>query len=190
MKKLFTALVIVSFFSGCQQHTWKEGEKEIYIDKGKIIAQATAKSMLAEVGKNMKEGGVVQAAPYCHAHASELTKQMAEENGVTIKRTSHKLRNLENAPNDEEQKILDDYLALIADKMALTPVVEKDKQGNVHFYAPIMLQQKCTVCHGVKGETLKEEHYEIIKTLYPDDQAIGFADGDFRGIWHITFDKE
>lgn len=181
--------VVLLVLVGCQQQTWKEGEKESYIEKGETVAQSTAKRMLGEVGQNMKEGGVAQAAPYCNAHASELTKEMAMQHGVTIKRTSHKLRNQDNAPDATEQKILEAYLSQIAEQKALKPVVEKDKQGQVHFYAPIMLLDKCEVCHGVVGESLKQENYDVIKTLYPEDKAIGFVDGDFRGIWHVTFDK-
>ncbi len=188
MNKFIALLIVTIIFAGCKPE-WQEGEKESYINKGKTVAQATAKRMLGEVGKNMKEGGVAQAVPYCQAYAPELTKEIAAEHNVTIRRTSHKLRNPNNAPTADEQKKLDTYLDLIADKAALKPMVEKDAKGNVHFYAPILLLKKCTVCHGVPGETLNEKNYEMIKSLYPEDQATGFAEGDFRGMWHITFNQ-
>jgi hypothetical protein len=184
---LLSILLLIAF-SSCNKELTAE-EKQHFTEKGKEIAQATAKTMLAEVGKNMKEGGVAQAAPYCHAHATEITDKISGEYDVEVKRTSHKLRNPDNEPNLREMEILEQYLAQKQNSEVLKPVVEKNKDGSVQFYAPIMIAEKCMVCHGELGNTLKEENYETIKNLYPVDQATGFRDGDIRGVWSIRFKK-
>jgi len=187
MKKIIglLSLLLVVVFS-CQQGLSIK-EKENYTAKGKEIAQATFKSMAGEVGKNMKEGGVSQAAPFCNAHASDLTIEMEEKFNVNIKRTSLKLRNENNTPNEKEKTVLEQYQSLLDQGKELVPLVEKDSDGLPHFYAPIKLKDKCVACHGVIGETMKHEADSIIKVLYPNDLAVSYKEGDLRGIWSITF---
>lgn len=189
MNKLtvFISLFMTGFLLSCQTEL-SERQKEEYGSKGKEMAQTTAEKMLAEVGKNMKEGGVAQAIPYCHAHASEITKEYSNTYNVDIKRTSHKVRNEKNAPNPREKDIIQMYLAQTPKDYK--PVVEKNTDGSVQFYAPIVLQQKCTVCHGELGSTMVYATDSIVKKLYPNDQAIGFKEGDLRGIWSIQFTKK
>lgn len=186
MKKLLL-IPIVLFFYACNQDL-NETQKQEYMVKGKKIAQTTAEAMLQEVVKNMKEGGVAQAVPFCNAHASQITNEFATKSGVEIKRTSHLLRNEKNAPNQREQEVIEMYLSQKPD--ALKPMVEKNKDGSVQFYAPITLLDKCTVCHGILGETLEAKNDSITKFLYPNDKAIGFKPGDIRGIWSIKFPKK
>ena len=74
--------------------------------------------------------------------------------------------------------------------VAITHHVEIDKSGNPHFYAPILLQQKCLTCHGIIGEDITFKTDSIIKSIYQNDVATGFKEGDLRGIWSITFQVE
>lgn len=185
---LSLSLVLLSFFS-CKKELDNQQKTE-YAQKGKEIAMATADRMLAEVAKNMKEGGVAQAAPFCNAHADSLTNEMASRYGVSIKRTSHLLRSEKNKPSAREQEILNQYQKQESEKQELKPIVEKNEDGSVQFYAPIKLAQKCTTCHGVLGETLTPKNDSIIKVLYPADKAIGYKEGDLRGIWSINFSKK
>ncbi len=190
MKNIISLLGIIAIlFSSCQKGLTEKDKKE-YATKGKEIAQTTVKRLGGELTKHMKAGGVSKAAPYCNAHASNLTQEMSEKFNVTIKRTSNKLRNEENAPNTKEQAMITHFEKLIAANEELKPVVELDEEGLPHFYAPIKLQKKCLTCHGVLGESMKHEADSIIKTLYPMDKAIGFKEGDLRGIWSITFKSE
>lgn len=171
------------------QKTLSQKDKEQYTKQGKEIAQATAQRLGGELMKYMKDGGVKKAAPYCNAHADELTNEIAKKFNATIKRTSHKLRNEKNAPDAKEQEIIAHFQKLITEGQNTKPVVEVDKDGKPHFYAPIKLQKKCTACHGIVGETMKQQSDSIIKTLYPKDKAIGFKEGDLRAIWSIRFNE-
>ena len=190
MKISFGLLITISIILvSCNQGLTPK-EKETYTAKGKEIAQVTFKRMAGEVENNMKEGGVSQAAPYCNAHASDLTAEMEGKFNVDIKRTSLKLRNESNAASEEEKAVLEQFESMIAKGEEIMPFVELDAEGLPHFYAPIKLKSKCVACHGVLGETMKQETDSIIKILYPNDQAIGFKEGDLRGIWSIAFKEK
>ena len=49
------------------------------------------------------------------------------------------------------------------------------------------MQANCLVCHGTINETVTIKMDSIIKSLYPNDKAIEYSEGDLRGIWSITF---
>ena len=165
-----------------------EAEKQAYIKKGKSIAMATFSTLSAELGKALEEGGVSQAVEVCNIAAMPLVDSLSKAHNATIRRTSLKVRNPKNTPSADELKILNDYAknAETRDKIELQ-IIEVD--GMVSFYAPIMTKPLCLKCHGKIGETLNEEDYEVIKKLYPDDQAIGYDNENLRGIWSIQFEK-
>ncbi len=190
MKKIISLLSIITIlFSSCQKDL-TDKEKEEYISKGKEIAQTTVKKLGSNLMKHMKEGGPQQAIPFCNATANPLTEEMAKKYSVSIKRTSLKIRNEENKPNEAEETILKQYLASISNNEELKPIVSKDKAGKVHFYAPIKLEAKCLACHGTIGKEVTVKTDSILKALYPNDKATGFKIGDLRGIVNITFESE
>ncbi len=190
MKKIISLLsIIVILFSSCQKDL-TDKEKEEYIIKGKEIAQATVKELGGNLMKHMKEGGPQQAIPFCNATANPLTEEMAKKYQVSIKRTSHKIRNDDNIPNETEETILKQYLEAISNSEKLKPIVSKDNAGKVHFYAPIKLEAKCLACHGTIGKEVTVKTDNILKALYPNDKATGFKAGDLRGIVDITFESE
>lgn len=189
MKKTIILIALISFSTFACQNGLAEQDKKAYAQKGKEIAQSTAKLMGGEVVKRMKEGGVAKAAPFCNANASILTDEMSEKSNVSIKRVSDKYRNEKNAPNKREAEILAQLRELIASGEKLYPIVEEDEAGKPHFYAPINVQQKCLSCHGIIGESMKHEADSILKILYPNDRATGFKEGDLRGIWSIAFNE-
>lgn len=188
MKYLFLFLITI-FITSCSSDKLSEKEKQTYIAKGKEIGKATVKKLGSNLMENMKKGGPQQAIPFCNAKANPLTKEMADKYNVSIKRTSHKIRNENNNPNEIEENIIKQYLESITKGEKLKPIIEKDKNGKVHFYAPIKLEGKCLACHGVIGKQISSKTDSILKVLYPNDKATGFKIGDLRGIVNITFNE-
>lgn len=186
MHKFFLIFVTVAVLSSCSKSLSKS-EAEQYTIKGVEIAQTTAKKLGSALVEKMKDGGVKEAVPFCNTTALPITEEMANKFNVDIKRTSHLLRNEKNKPNEEEVLVLNNYSKLFANNKKMKPVVEIDKSGNPHFYAPILLQKKCLTCHGEIGIDVTKKSDSIIESYYPKDLATGFKEGDLRGIWSITF---
>ena len=186
-KKGLLFLFLVSLIS-CQSELTKE-EKENYSNKGVEIAKASFKKLSTQLTIQMKEGGAELAIPFCNTQASPLIKQLEGKYSVDIKRTSDKIRNSKNAATPRELEIINNYKNLLDNGDKLAPVVELDKNNVKHFYAPIVLKSNCIVCHGKPGEDVAVKTNSLIKSLYPDDMAVGYKDGDLRGIWSITFNK-
>ncbi len=186
MNKIALVLVTFIFLTSCSKSLSKD-EVEKYTIQGKEIAEATAKKLGSNLVEKMKDGGVTEAVPFCNTKAIPLTEEMSEKFNVSIKRTSHLLRNTDNRPNDEEVLVINNYRDLMSKGKGLKPVVELDKAGSPHFYAPILLQKKCLACHGEIGVDVTKKSDSIIESHYPKDLATGFKEGDLRGIWSITF---
>lgn len=189
MKQVISLLSIITvLFLSCQNDLTDKEEKE-YIIKGKEIAQTTAKKLGSNLMQHMKVGGPKQAIPFCNSAANPLTEEIAKKYNVSIKRTSHKIRNDDNKPNKVEETILKQYLVSTSNNEELKPIVSKDKTGKIHFYAPIKLEAKCLACHGTIGKEVTIKTDSILKAIYPNDKAIGFNVGDLRGMWSLTFTK-
>lgn len=186
MYKITLLFVVLLILNSCSKSLSKK-EIENYTIKGKEIAQATAKKLGGTMTEKMKDGGVKDAVPFCNTKAIPLTEEMSSKFDVSIKRTSHLLRNEDNKPNDEEVLVINSYKDLMAKGKGLKPVVELDNDGNPHFYAPIITQKKCLTCHGEIGKDVTKKSDSIIESYYPKDLATGFKEGDLRGIWSITF---
>ncbi len=53
------------------------------------------------------------------------------------------------------------------------------------FYKVVTMDQVCLKCHG-EATTMNEEVRKEIMATYPDDKAVGYKPGDFRGIISVT----
>jgi hypothetical protein len=112
---------------------------------------------------------------------------MSEKYEVSIKRASHKLRNSLNKATPDEEKIIKQFKSALLVKSQINPIVKLDNDGNPHYYSSIIMQKKCLACHGTIGKEVTKNTDSLIKSLYPNDNALGFVEGELRGIWSITF---
>ncbi len=197
-KILFVSLIFSLGFFSCnenpktnqvnEQDELSKGQKEAYLKKGKRIATETFSTLSAELGKALGEGGVSKALELCNIRAYPLVDSLSKVHNASIRRTSLKIRNPKNKASESELAVLKNYEKSHQSGEKLKPKVE-EVNGMVSFYAPIMTKPLCLNCHGKVGETLKEEDNATIKSLYPDDQAIGYESEELRGIWSIKFEK-
>ncbi len=165
-------------------------EKEIYILKGKAIADLTQKALGQNLMKAMAEGGPVHALTYCNVAAIPLTDSLSKKHGVEIHRISDQYRNTQNKPDKQASEMLEYYQKINADNETLEHLVKKMDDGSVHFYAPIKVGGLCLQCHGKVGETVADSTYAQVMKLYPKDLAINYKIDDLRGIWDVKFSSE
>ena len=182
---IFLLLLSITFFS-CTNSLSKK-EIELFTEKGNLIAQQAAQELSEKLMDKMKEGGIPLAVEYCNIEALPLTSKISEAEHVHIKRTSLKVRNSQNSPNKEEVQVLNKFLSMIDRNVSPKPIVKMNQSGSPHYYAPILVDSKCLMCHGTPDQDLSKKTDSIIKTYYPKDLATGFKEGDLRGIWSISF---
>lgn len=99
----------------------------------------------------------------------------------TVGRTSDRLRNPNNAPAPWMKPLLARYAQSAPGDVTGTVVALDD--GAIGYVEPIRIQPLCTTCHGA---TIDPALLATIRERYPDDQAIGYASGDFRGLFWVV----
>jgi hypothetical protein len=186
MSKMFLVAVAISIMLfSCKEKNQAEDLAKWQL-KGDSLITRTFDTLRNTLLRAVGEKGFPGAVEFCNTKALHLTEIYSNE-GVSIKRTSDKLRNPSNAPDSMEQRILVAYLELQNDKHEIKPVLEKDVRGNYHYFKPILLQAMCLNCHGDKASQIKPDTWESIQQKYPVDSAFNYNEGDLRGIWHISF---
>jgi len=183
----FAGLGASLLLASCGGRVLTEEEIAQYTEQGEKISMETFLTLSNNLQAKMKEGGPVEALSYCNVRAYPLTDSIAEKNNVLIKRTALKIRNPKNEPTEQEKDVLNNYQSLLTKGESLSPEIRLNEEEKAVFYAPIILAPNCVKCHGQPDSEISPEVQQKIKEFYPNDQATGFAAGDLRGIWSITF---
>ncbi len=156
------------------------------IEKGNLASGTLMKSLGTQLKAAMSSGGPESAIHVCSQVAGPITKSTnAELKGITVSRTSLRVRNPENAPDEIDLRILNDWQKL-SDGGGKLPVNEvmSVNSGTARFYKPIMVQAICLKCHG-KTETLAPKLVTLLDEKYHQDKAIGYSEGDLRGVFRV-----
>ncbi len=139
----------------------------------------------------MGDGGPVAAVNVCHDEAEVIARQICEEEGLIVGRTSGKFRNLGNKPDLWELAGLAAFQARIAagekpqDLEMWDTVPNTDGGRTFRYLKAIPTGPLCLKCHGADLEpTLAEKLAE----LYPADRATGFGVGDMRGAFTVKIE--
>ena len=125
--------------------------------------------------------GPAAAIAVCQTEASTIAETVGREKGVRIGRTSDKLRNAKNQPPD----------------WAVSPLANRPTEatfltgpdGRFGAILPIRLKAQCLTCHG-PTESIPIPVREALASRYPQDRAVGYAEGDLRGWFWVEVAKE
>ena len=197
MKYIISVFIfsVILFLAACQNTNSSSSasseviSKETYLKKGKQIAATTFTVLSANLQKAMKEGGVSNAVKYCNLAALPLVDSLSKAHKAEIRRTSLKIRSPKNKAKAHELAQLQAYEKQLKNGEQLKALVKEIDAQTIAFYAPIHVMSLCEKCHGNLGENLSEENYAQIQKYYPQDKAIGYSSGDWRGMWSILFKK-
>lgn len=179
MTKHFLAIAISLALIGCSQPA---GEPD-------AVGAALLKPFKAELKEALVAGmqeGPAAAIEICSDKAPEIAASLSVD-GVVMGRSSHKLRNPENASPAWLAPFVDKWAAegIRADDVGRPTGSVVKLDGGRHGYAePIFMQPLCLTCHGAD---LSPEIAARIETLYSDDDATGFEVGDLRGVFWVEF---
>ncbi len=107
---------------------------------------------------------------------------------MSVGRTALRWRNSDNAPDDFERAAMEKFQAALADgadpsTLELAEIIDAPEGKTFRYMKPIMTDGPCVLCHGAD---ISDEVKTAILERYPDDQATGFAPGEFRGAFTIS----
>jgi hypothetical protein len=158
-------------------------EPALWLAQGAATVKPFKQNLLVTLQAAIQAHGPEVAVRTCQLQAPAIAGT-ATGPQVEVGRTSHRLRNPDNAPRVWVKPLLDSYVAAAgADTLPRTVELE---DGGVGYVEPIMVKPLCVTCHGAQvAPALAKKIHE----LYPQDQATGFAVGDFRGLFWVEFSK-
>jgi hypothetical protein len=131
----------------------------------------------------LREGGPERAIEVCRLRAPEIARLTSTGDAV-LGRTSHRLRNPENAPKAWMSGLLEEYLANPDDR---EPRAVRLAPGVIGYAEPIRMKGLCMRCH---GDRIEPEVRARLETLYPEDEATGFKRGELRGMFWVELQTD
>ena len=155
-------------------------------EEGRAIAAAFSTELRTALQAAMAEGGPLAAIRVCNEDAPRIAAAAAEQSGAVVGRTSLKVRNPANRPDEHERAVLAAFADELKPGTGGPPPERLDvlADGRVRYMSAIVMQPPCLACH---GESLAPPVAEAIGALYPEDAARGYRLGELRGAFTITW---
>jgi len=122
--------------------------------------------------KAMKESGPAHAITVCREAAPMIAAEISEQEGLSIGRTSFRLRNPGN--------VAPDWANEYVEQIQEGPVFLQGEGTKMAALIPIRLNRLCETCHGPEEE-IPSDVAAALAAEYPEDQATGFKSGALRG---------
>lgn len=192
MQKTLVAIA-VALLMGCASEPKETAAPPVdpNVAQARGITKNFADSLRAELTAGLQAGGPTNAIAVCKDKAPAIAKAEQQKAGwQKVGRTSHKLRNPSNKPDDWELAVLkkfDERRAAGEDpaKIEYSEVVAAGGKKTFRYMKAIPTQEVCLACH---GENIDKATAAKLAKLYPKDKARGFKVGDLRGAFTMSKD--
>jgi len=172
---LLSAILLTSASLADDMAVKQEGVKYIKMLGGALKSQLQAKM------KEDKSG--LTALAFCTGSADKITKEVNAKlpEYATVRRTSFKVRNEKvNTADATDKKVMEKFEAEIKAKTMTPKTILMVEEGDVtRVYKPLVAKAVCLKCHGTN---ISPKIADAINSSYPHDKAIGFKEGDLRGV--------
>lgn len=184
------AMVVALGCAGLAAPVWAADEDmTALVDEAKGLMTSFGDTLKAELMAGVQAGGPVNAITVCKDVAPKIAATSSESSGWSVGRSSHRLRNPDNAPDAFTAEAIADFVAREAagekaDTLSAAAIVEEDGKRVFHIVKAIPTGDLCVNCHG--GDEVKPEVVAALAQLYPDDQARGFSVGQMRGVFTLS----
>lgn len=159
----------------------------MYIKKGMDMALKTKKVLGKNLMGQINKNGTSQALTFCSEKAYPIIDSMSTELGAKIKRVTDLPRNPKNEASGDELKYILAMKNNIVKGEKPKPAMKEENGKMIGFY-PIMTNQMCLQCHGSEKE-IKPDTWSKIKSIFPNDKAVGYSANQLRGIWVVEMEK-
>jgi len=177
---LFSTLLISATMAADMNATEPLNVKQEGIKYIKMLGGALKTELKAHM---QKDPTGLEALAFCTGSADNITKEVNTKlpSYAKVRRTALKVRNASvNKPDATDEKVMQTYQASIADKTFSPKDIKVVEEGNVtRVYKPLVTKSVCLKCH---GSNLNPKISDALKSAYPDDKAIGFKEGELRGV--------
>jgi len=163
------------------------GELEDLAGTARSIITEFSAQLQSELQSAIASGGLKQAIEVCRMRAPAIAAAAARE-GWNVGRTSLRVRNQANQPDDFERRILLDFEQKLADgktmeSLGFYQMNSVGERSEFRYMKAIETRELCLGCH---GESIPAAVARRLDELYPGDEARGYAVGQLRGAFTLT----
>jgi hypothetical protein len=186
MQRLLTVITLGLAAISLNSYAAEEVAEEVAASRATV--KEFMQTLKKELQAGMQEGGPINAVSVCNLTAPGIANTYSVRNGWDVRRTSLKTRNPDNAPDTWERAVLESFeerkrAGEDPGKMEFYEVVDEDGHSKLRYMKAIPTAGLCLACHGEKVDSVTRTRLE---KLYPQDQAMGYKEGDIRGAFSIT----
>ncbi len=182
-----TITLLITLFIGISTKAAHAEDTQKYTEQARKIVSELGLSLKQTLKQTLRKESTAQAVETCHIKAPDIVAD-AGKNGWDVRRTSLKVRNLEDAPDKWETAVLEDFARRKAEGkpiagMEFAEIVTTSKGKRFRYMKAIGIRKICLKCHGTN---LRSDVAKQLDSLYPFDQATGFQPGDLRGAYSLS----
>jgi hypothetical protein len=177
---LVAALLVVPFAVAAS-------DEAAAVERARELTAKLAGTLMPRLQEEIATHGTARALAVCAEVAQPLTVEAAGE-GASLRRVSLRARNPADRPDEVERRVLEELQAAHAagELPAEYHLTLDGPEGReLRYFKPIVVQPLCLRCHG-EPENLEPEVRARLSELYPDDQAVGYREGDLRGAVSVS----
>jgi hypothetical protein len=158
---------------------------ESWMADARTVAIAVPPKLLQVLTDAIAKSGAADAVTVCQDAAPKMAKAATEQSGWQIRRVSLRNRNPKAVPDAWERETLEDFDRRAAAgespaSLERATVHTVDGKPLQRYMRALPTQGLCLSCHG-PAEQLAPGVAERLKSLYPNDQAVGYSLGQIRG---------
>ena len=166
---------------------WAAEDMAEEVERARAITGEFMQTLKSTLLQAMKEGGPVKAIEVCASQAGAIAQRVGERHGWRVGRTSLRLRNADNAPDEWEAGVVQEFARQWPDRKQGQPLEAyrwNDERTRFRYMRSIAVQPPCLACH---GDQLAPEVRQALKARYPQDQATGYKAGELRGAFSLEW---
>lgn len=159
---------------------------------GEAVAGALARRLTSVLQETMAKEGPVAAIGVCNLQALSLTAEVAKAHPEVrgLRRIGVRTRNEANAQDAMDRRALAALMTSWKGAESAKGIVMSDRAPDgterIRYYRPLPTAPTCLVCHGPAG-SVPAPVSDVLRKLYPKDEATGFNAGELRGAIVVEF---
>lgn len=150
------------------------------LTRTEAAATTLAARLRGRLTETLRAQGPAAAAEVCAREAQGMVAEVAAQTGVTVGRSSLRLR----SQADVAPPWVGAWLSAQGERAAAGVTGVREVQGErAHILRPIAVEGPCLLCHGAR-EAIPAGVVAVLAARYPTDRATGYQAGDLRGaLW-------
>ena len=156
------------------------------IQRADLVIISLQDTMLAELSRDLEQGGPALAIRSCHIDTTSAAYRLARHEGIEAGRTSDRLRVPTNMPKPWAAAIVAEHAGKRAADVEGFVVDLGDRVGVLR---PIAERPLCGACHGDRDKLDPRVRQELDER-YPRDRALSFQTGELRGWFWAEIPKK